>query len=1397
MRLRVLGPLVVDGDHNGLSPRDRTILTALTVCRGEPVDSDVLAQVLWGEDAPASRAKVVQGCVMRLRRRLGAESIQTTTHGYRIALAADEIDAERFVALVTKSRDLIELGDHDRAAHTLAQALGLWRGRPLVDAPDWDRARIEAMRLYDVRQEAEELAVVADLGRGRLSDAVTVAAARVAEAPLRERRWELLARAQYATGRQVEAIRTLQRARTYLAEEAGVDPGPGLTALEDAVLAQDPSLLVVTPPPEPSEVCPYLGMVPYDQDDAEVFFGRDREIEACLRQLSETGVLAVVGASGTGKSSIIRAGLVPALRRQGRRVTVITPGTSPTRSLPGATPDDPPVLVVDQCEEVVTLGSSNESRARFLDAVVAHAAGAPVVVVLRADLLGELARHRPFSRLLEQGMYLLGPMGEPELREAIERPAEEAGLLIEAGLVELLLREAEGEPSALPLLSHCLRQTWERREGRTLTVHGYLESGGIKGAVAQTAESMFAGLDADGQGVLRSVVLRMVTLDPEGDPIVGPVSRRALPADERHRAALESMIGHRLFTSDGELVEISHEALVRAWPRLRSWLDDDVEGARILRHLAVSAETWDAMGRPDSELYRGARLVAALDWQERARPGLGDSESQFLVESRRLRDREEADRAEQVSRQARANRYLRILLAGAVALLVVALATGGLFLREADKAAEAAVIAEARRLSSLAQVARDADLSLLMAVEAVGMADTNDTRSSLLQVILRNPELLATSRTRAAATDLAVTRGGHVVVADFLDDVAVHAADGLEQDPNLEWPGVEGRAAQRLGVRPGSGELAVGARYWTPSGTPHIGEDPPVVFLDPATLDLAALQLGGMPDRAGAFALSFSADGRYGMAGFSVFEDAELSHEVVMVWDLDSPGTPIFEVEAGLVHEAALGADGSRLHIVTDEGYRILDVATGATLGEVEPPDSWGLVLSGDGRWLATAEGDGLLLVDAESLERGTVDVVYRLSGFDSVVQDFRFSHDSTLVAAGDGESIRIWNTGDGRLVHRLEGPERLTRLAFAPDDRTLFAVGNNGVLTSHDLTGDRGFVRRAAGIAWDRQFVAIVSPDGSRVAFASNPDGNGALHVSVVELSSGSTVVVDPGHGLWGDITWSPDSRRLATAGADGFVRVWESATLALQFERDLGVGHLAGIDWSDDGSVLMAAARSGEVTVLDSTDLGTVLRGRIPGGRVLWASLAPDNRTVAASFGTPELVVMVVDLESGRVLHRVPFGASVWQVEFSPDGATLLVGGGSGDVGFFDLERGTWKAPPQAAHKDAVFAAFAADGSMAVTGGWDGQVVLWDATTGSRLASVRIGPLITVPSFHPDGTTVLIPYDDGSIYTWDTRVDSWIDHACRVAGRTFTADEWSAIVGDVPHRQTCVSAGVDPIGS
>ncbi|MBA2560497.1 MAG: hypothetical protein H0V07_11555, partial [Propionibacteriales bacterium] len=399
-----------------------------------------------------------------------------------------------------------------------------------------------------------------------------------------------------------------------------------------------------------------------------------------------------------------------------------------------------------------TGSADTEERARYFAALATHvAAGGALVLSMRTDHLGDLAPYPAIARLIEDGLHLLGPMSEPDLRSAIVGPARRAGLRLEPGLIDLLVREVEGEPAALPLLSHVLRETWERREGPTLTVDGYRATGGIKSAVSQTAERLYDAMDSRQRSRLRALLLRLVMPTEDGDPVRARVPRSKVAADDEHQQLVEQLVRARLVSIDGESVQIAHEALVRVWPRLRGWLDDDVDGQRLFRHLAGAADAWDTMKRPESELYRGARLTRTLEWRDRAGPDLNDTESDFLEESTAVAESEVHAAAARLTEQRRVNRRLRGSLVGVAVLLILTLVAGLVAARSAERAARerdladrqrdraehATNLADARRAGAQGVLHEDLAAGLLLAVQGVRADDSAEAWENLGSALTR------------------------------------------------------------------------------------------------------------------------------------------------------------------------------------------------------------------------------------------------------------------------------------------------------------------------------------------------------------------------------------------------------------------------------------------------------------------------------------------------------------------------------------------------------------------------------------------------------------------------------------------------------------------------------------
>ena len=386
-----------------------------------------------------------------------------------------------------------------------------------------------------------------------------------------------------------------------------VDLGPfrlkGVSAPEHLHAVRGPGLTT----PLPGGECPYRGLLAFEPGDRRFFFGREDVVADLVGRLRPGRLLAVVGASGSGKSSVLRAGVVAAVLAGEvggiDRATIVTPGADPQLDVA----DDPrELVVVDQFEELYTLCGDRERRDRFIDALLALTA--PVAIAVRADLYGQLGAHPELARAVAENHVLLGAMSDAELERAVTEPARLAGLRLETGLVELILRDVASEPGALPLLSHALRVTWEHRDGRTMTVAGYRETGGVATAVAQTADAVVASVPAGDHGLLRNVFVRLTELGEGIEDTRRRVRVEELVPEGGSRADVEALLDRlaeaRLLTLGEDTAEVAHEVLIREWPTLRGWLEEDRAGIRLHRDLGNAAGRWDAAGRGRRPLPR-------------------------------------------------------------------------------------------------------------------------------------------------------------------------------------------------------------------------------------------------------------------------------------------------------------------------------------------------------------------------------------------------------------------------------------------------------------------------------------------------------------------------------------------------------------------------------------------------------------------------------------------------------------------------------------------------------------------------------------------------------------------------------------------------------------------------
>jgi WD40 repeat protein/class 3 adenylate cyclase len=1178
-----------------------------------------------------------------------------------------------------------------------------------------------------------------------------------------------------------------------------------------------------------SDQPPYKGLVSFDVEDAAGFFGRERLVAELIARLAGSSLLAVVGASGGGKSSVVRAGLVPALRAgvlpdsEHWHCVLMRPGEHPMRSaerallttlpraivgrLSGAgdvlseaaavaTGEHQIVLVVDQFEELFTLCEDGAERDEFIAALVSAASGTgiSVVITIRADFYGRCAADERLAAVLADHTALVPPMTAEEYRRAIVNPALRVGASVEPELVEALVEEVVGEPGALPLLSTTLLELWEKRSGRTLTAASFAESGGVRGAVARLAETVYGDFTPDQQDRVRWVLLRLA-----GPGDGAAVVRRRAPlaefgADEEIDRVLRTMADRRLLTMSDGYVEVAHEALLREWPRFADWLEEDREGIRLRSHLARAATDWVAAERDPAELYRGARLSAALDWTTQHSLELNDVEREFVTNSRA-----EAQRA--LLAQQRQNRRLRGLLGGVALLLVFAVIAGAVALVQQHHAQRDARIALARSLGAAAVSAPRIDEAMLLARQAVRFDDSAQTEGTLLSTELRAPALVGSfsSQINLRPQRVELSPDGKTLaviynnsIVKFLDAQTFRPL--APQEPSDTHEGVW------------VGTKFVADKFFDAKPYPLLH----FAVLDPR---LAAPKVSYLPgpkvwntNPTGSTQFFFgSTDGRALFFAYNVTNADQTVNKRAWIDRVD--------IASGTAHEVPLPGDGmvaadqtaaNQLTVVTDDAVITVDATTLQVLGRhpITFPAEDQAVVSPDGSHVAYQTPDLGNTFDTMDLASG--EVTPANGSHSANITSMSYTPDGKdLVTTSDDGSTIVWDAGTLLPAERFTGDNgRVLGQTLSPDGQTLFTCSLDGAVFEWDLGGARRLGRPftitphappshpPAGPP-----PLAVSPDGKQ--FAAGDQFGAAQLFSLATTKPFGTLWNGPrASAVATSLAWSHQGV-LAGVASTGQVRMWRTdPTVRVVASASIAPNFPTGVAWSPDGSRIAVSAGGPNTS---PTDTGSVALFDATGHRLAGVELpttgtsvafAPDGRAIAVGLDSGN--VMILDGRTAKIERTImlPTSLGVTSLAFEA-GGRLLVGGWDGVVSQYDPATGKKVARDVLVEPSPVssISVDPAAGRFAATGGTGGGLTLWDASSLQQFGASFPGGLGQWGSaqYTPDGSQVVAVFADGSAAVWPVSVASLMSHACAVARRNLTTEEWQRFVPNAGYQRTC----------
>ena len=1177
---------------------------------------------------------------------------------------------------------------------------------------------------------------------------------------------------------------------------------------------------------------PYRGLARFEPQDARWFFGREDVTQqlVSLAAGSSAQPLVLVGPSGAGKSSLLRAGLLPRLSELAEvapgiagPVTVLEPTAAPVADLRATLAElatsmngaqgGRPTVIVDQFEAVFTRCPDEAQRRDFITELCELAGTALVVLALRADFYDHAIRYPGLASALQSRQVVLGPMTADQVRSAVIEPARLARMTVEDGLVGLLLADlapqdvtpcAPGlagayERGALPLLSHAMLATWERSRGGTIAIAGYLASGGIRDALTQTAERAYSSLTPDQQQLARRLFLRLVHVADDLPPSRATVELAELRdwggANARGREdadrVLATFVDERMITVDAGTAQLTHDALLTGWPRLRAWIEGGMDGLRTRRRITEGARAWADAGREDAALWRGSQLAVARDWAADAdnRASLPALAADFVTASIA------EDTAVRRAQRRRTRSLQGVVAVLTVLVLVVGVLTVYAFRQRQDAAGarDAAIAASQSANSREAAIeagqirAQDPSLAAQLSVAAYGIAHTPQATAALLE----------SSGEPSAARILDST--GPVQAVSVSPDRLLLAAAGADGTLRLWNTASPGHPAPVATLAKADGQDPLYTAAFSPDGkTLAAAGAGHVVQLwnvsDPAHPVLLGSPLTGPANTV--YSVAFSPDGKT-LAAAS-------ADKTVRLWNVTDPahavplGQPLTG-PAGYVESVAFSPDGKTLAAASaDKTVWLWDVADPAG-----PFPYYGSPLTGpaaiatavafspDGHTLAVASQDDKVWLWTLDAATATATADGTLTGATDWVNAVAFSPDGSSIAAGTADAgVLVWNIATRQRTATLPRPQPVTSVAWDSRDR-IASADADGAISLWTLPVP---VLPTA----DKATVVVYSPGGATLAVGGQDVQlwNAASRTLVATRSLSSGMVVN-------GLAFSPDGRVIAAAYSDHTVGLLDASTLA-----PLGApfpvtatGNAETVAFSPDGTTLATGGDDGTVRLWSVTNPAHPRQLSLvhdSGTYVFTVAFSPDGKTLAVA-STDNLTRLwdVADPARPVQLGKPLGGFTSYAIglAFTPDGKLLAVGSADKTIRLWSIANPAQPVQvgaPLTGPAGYVWAlAFSPDGTTLAAGATDGTVWLWSVTNPASpsLIATLTGPAGHVYSvaFAPSGGQLAASSDNGTVHLWDVSPAAARAQVCGNLGQPLTRAEWAAYVPGVAYRAPC----------